>query len=131
MGLSAVAYIVMAGIPLATIAHRMGNAINSFPLLAVVLFIYVGCLLNATGMTERLYAAARVVVGRVRGDLAYVGILSELVLSGISGSALADVGALGSVQIKAMKEHGYPEDFAACITATGATLGPIFPPSIR
>ena len=130
MGLSAVTYIVVADIPLATIAHRMGNAINSFPLLAVVLFIYVGCLLNATGMTERLYAAARVVVGRVRGDLAYVGILSELVLSGISGSALADVGALGSVQIKAMKEHGYPEDFAACITATGATLGPIFPPSI-
>ena len=130
MGLSAVTYIVIAGIPLATIAHRMENSINSFPLLAVVLFIYVGCLLNATGMTQRLYAAARVVVGRVRGDLAYVGILSELVLSGISGSALADVGALGSVQIKAMKEQGYPEDFAACITATGATLGPIFPPSI-
>lgn len=130
MGLSAVTYIVIADIPLATIAHRMENSINSFPLLAVVLFIYVGCLLNATGMTQRLYAAARVVVCRVRGDLAYVGILSELVLSGISGSALADVGALGSVQIKAMKEQGYPEDFAACITATGATLGPIFPPSI-
>jgi len=130
MGLSAVTYIVITGIPLATIAHRMGNSINSFPLLAVVLFIYVGSLLNATGMTQRLYAAARVVVGRVRGDLAYVGILAELVLSGISGSALADIGALGSVQIKAMKEQGYPEEFAACITASGATLGPIFPPSI-
>lgn len=130
MGLTGVAYIFVSGIPLATIAHRMGNSINSFPLLAVVLFIYVGCLLNATGMTERLYAAARVVVGRVRGDLAYVGVLAELVLSGISGSALADVGALGSVQIKAMKEAGYTEEFAACITASAATLGPIFPPSI-
>jgi len=130
MGLSAVTYIVVTGIPLATIAHRMENAINSFPLLAVVLFIYVGCLLNTTGMTQRLYAAARMAVGRVRGDLAYVGVLAELVLSGISGSALADIGALGSVQIKAMKEQGYTEEFAACITATAATLGPIFPPSI-
>jgi len=130
MGLSAVTYIVATGVPLATIAHRMGNAVNSFPLLAVVLFIYVGSLLNVTGITHRLYAAARMVVGRVRGDLAYVNVLANLVMAGISGSALADVGALGNVQIKAMKEQGYRDDFAASITATAATLGPIFPPSI-
>jgi tripartite ATP-independent transporter DctM subunit len=130
MGLSAVTYIVATGVPLATIAHRMGNAINSFPLLAVVLFIYVGSLLNVTGITHRLYAAARMAVGRVRGDLAYVNVLANLVMAGISGSAIADVGALGNVQIKAMKEQGYRDDFAASITATAATLGPIFPPSI-
>jgi tripartite ATP-independent transporter DctM subunit len=130
MGLSAVTYIVVTGIPLATIAHRMGNAVNSFPLLAVVLFIYVGSLLNVTGITHRLYAAARMAVGRVRGDLAYVNVLANLVMAGISGSAIADVGALGNVQIKAMKEQGYKEEFAAAITATAATLGPIFPPSI-
>ncbi len=130
MGLSAVAYIVATGVPLATVAHRMENAVNSFPLLAVVLFIYVGNLLNATGMTHRLYAAARMVVGRVRGDLAYVNVLANLVMAGISGSAIADVGALGNVQIKAMKEQGYKEEFAASITASAATLGPIFPPSI-
>ena len=130
MGLSAVTYIVVMGIPLATIAHRMGNAVNSFPLLAVVLFIYVGSLLNVTGITHRLYAAARMAVGRVRGDLAYVNVLANLVMAGISGSAIADVGALGNVQIKAMKEQGYKEEFAAAITATAATLGPIFPPSI-
>ena len=130
MGLSAITYMVIAGIPLATIAHRMGNAINSFPLLAVVLFIYVGSLLNATGMTQRLYAAARVAVGRVRGDLAYVGIVAELVLSGISGSALADIGALGSVQIKAMKDHGYDTEFSVGVTAASSTLGPIIPPSL-
>ncbi len=130
MGLSAVTYIVATGVPLATIAHRMGNAVNSFPLLAVVLFIYVGSLLNVTGITHRLYAAARMAVGRVRGDLAYVNVLANLVMAGISGSAIADVGAQGNVQIKAMKEQGYKEEFAAAITATAATLGPIFPPSI-
>jgi tripartite ATP-independent transporter DctM subunit len=130
MGLSAVTYIVVTGVPLATIAHRMENAVNSFPLLAVVLFIYVGSLLNTTGTTQRLYAAARIFGGRVRGHLAYVGIIAELILSGISGSALADIGALGNVQIKAMKDQGFPVEFAACMTATAATLGPIFPPSI-
>jgi len=130
MGLSAVAYIVIAGIPLATIAHRMGNALNSFPLLAVVLFIFVGSLLNATGITHRLYEAAKLVVGRVRGGLAYVNVLANLVMAGISGAALADIGALGNIQIKAMKEQGYKEEMAASITVAAATLGPIFPPSI-
>ena len=130
MGLSAATYILVTGVPLATLAHRMGNAVNSFPLLAVVLFIFVGSLLNATGMTQRLYAAARMIVCRVRGDLAYVNVLANLVMAGISGSAIADVGALGNVQIKAMKEQGYSEEFAACITVTAATIGPIFPPSI-
>src|SRR4030042_998331 len=130
MGLSAATYILVTGVPLATLAHRMGNAVNSFPLLAVVLFIFVGSLLNATGMTQRLYAAARMIVCRVRGDLAYVNVLANLVMAGISGSAIADVGALGNVQIEAMKEQGYSEEFAACITVTAATIGPLFPPSI-
>ncbi len=130
MGLAAVAYILIMGVPLSTVAHRMTNAINSFPLLAVVLFIYVGNLMNATGLTHRLYDAARVLVGRVRGGLAYVNVLANLVMAGISGSALADVGALGNVQIKAMKEQGYPVEVAAAVTASAATLGPIFPPSI-
>ena len=130
MGLSAIAYMVVAGIPLATIAHRMGNALNSFPLLAVVLFIFVGNLLNATGITHRLYEAAKLVVGRVKGGLAYVNVLANLVMAGISGAALADIGALGNIQIKAMKEQGYEEEVAASITAAAATLGPIFPPSI-
>ncbi|RPI02145.1 MAG: TRAP transporter large permease subunit, partial [Zetaproteobacteria bacterium] len=130
MGLSAVTYIVVTDIPLATVAHRMGNALNSFPLLAVVLFIFVGSLLNATGITHRLYEAAKLVVGQVRGGLAYVNVLANLVMAGISGAALADIGALGNIQIRAMKEQGYKEEVAASITAAAATLGPIFPPSI-
>ena len=130
MGLSAVAYILVNDIPLATMAHRMGNAVNSFPLLAVVLFIYVGSLLNATGITPRLYEIAKAVVGRVRGSLAYVNVFTNLVMAGISGAALADIGALGTIQIKAMKDQGYKADIAAAITSAAATVGPIFPPSI-
>jgi tripartite ATP-independent transporter DctM subunit len=130
MGLAAVVYILVTDVPLATVAHRMTNAINSFPLLAVVLFIFVGNLLNVTGITTRLYEAAKMVVGRVKGGLAYVNVLANLIMAGISGSALADVGALGNIQIKAMKEQGYNEEVAASITVTAATLGPIFPPSI-
>ena len=69
-------------------------------------------------------------VGRVRGGLAYVNVLANLVMAGISGAALADIGALGNIQIKAMKEQGYKEEVAASITVAAATLGPIFPPSI-
>lgn len=130
MGLSAITYILISGIPVATVAHRMGNAVNSFPLLAVVLFIFVGSLLNATGITPRLYEMAKAVVGRVRGSLAYVNVFTNLVMAGISGAALADIGALGTIQIKAMKEQGYRADIAAAITAAAATVGPIFPPSI-
>ncbi len=130
MGLSAVAYILVNDLPLATVAHRMGNSINSFPLLAVVLFIYVGSLLNATGITPRLYEVAKAVVGRVRGSLAYVNVFTNLVMAGISGAALADIGALGTIQIKAMKDQGYKEEIAAAITTAAATVGPIFPPSI-
>jgi tripartite ATP-independent transporter DctM subunit len=130
MGLSAVTYIVISGMPLATVAHRMSNSINSFPLLAVVLFIYVGSLLNATGITPKLYDVIKALVGRVRGSLAYVNIFVNLVMAGISGAALADIGALGTIQIKAMKEQGYKAEFASAITAAAATVGPIFPPSI-
>lgn len=130
MGLAATAYIVIADMPLATVAHRMSNAINSFPLLAVILFIYVGNLLNSTGITTHLFRSIRVVVGRVRGGLAYVTVVANVIMAGISGAALADIGALGNIQIKAMKDQGYDKIFATCLTGSAATIGPIFPPSI-
>ncbi len=130
MGLSATAYIVIADMPLATVAHRMSNAINSFPLLAVILFIYVGNLLNCTGITNHLFKAVRIVMGGVRGALAYVVVVANIIMAGISGAALADIGALGNIQIKAMKDQGYDRVFATCLTGSAATIGPIFPPSI-
>ncbi len=94
------------------------------------LFILAASLLNATGVTTHLFDLVRMLFGRIRGGVAQVSVLVSLVFSGISGAALADIGALGAVQINQMKAQGYREDFAAGVTMAAATIGPIFPPSI-
>jgi tripartite ATP-independent transporter DctM subunit len=108
----------------------MVNALNSVPLLAVPLFILAGNLMNTSGISDRIFRSARIFVGRMKGGLAQVNILASLIFSGISGAALADVGGLGNVEIRAMRDQGYPDEQSAAITAASATIGPIFPPSI-
>lgn len=130
MGIAGVAYIVIAGIPLSVVAHRMGNAVNSFPLLAVPVFIFAGSLMNTSGITTRIFDFAKLLIGPIRGGLAQVNVIASLIFSGISGAALADIGGLGQIEIKAMEEQGYKSELAAGITAASATIGPIFPPSI-
>ncbi len=130
MALSAIPFVLAGGIPLNLVAHRMINQLNSFPLLAVPMFILAANLMNTSGITNRLFAFARVLVGGFRGGLAQVNIFASLIFSGISGAALADVGGLGNIEIKAMKEQGYSAEDAAAITVASATIGPIFPPSI-
>ena len=130
MGIAGITYIVIAGIPLSVIAHRMGNAVNSFPLLAVPVFIFAGGLMNTSGITTRIFDFAKLLIGPIRGGLAQVNVIASLIFSGISGAALADIGGLGQIEIKAMEEQGYKSELAAGITAASATIGPIFPPSI-
>jgi tripartite ATP-independent transporter DctM subunit len=130
MGLSAAAVIWWNDFPLAVIAQRSVNALDSSPLLAVPLFIFAACLFNEAGITRHLFELIRVMIGRIRGALGHVAVLTNLVFSGISGAALADIGALGGTQIKLMREQGYRDEFSAGITMAAATLGPIFPPSI-
>jgi tripartite ATP-independent transporter DctM subunit len=130
LGLSSVFYLLTSNIPLSVLAHRLPNALNSFPLVAVPVFIFAGCLMNTSGITDRLFKTARIMVGRRKGGLAHVNILASLIFSGISGAALADIGGLGKIEIKAMKDQGYDPGDAAAITAASATIGPIFPPSI-
>lgn len=130
MGISGLTYIIIQEIPLSVIAQRMGNAVNSFPLLAVPVFIFAGCLMNSAGITTRIFTFAKLLIGPVRGGLAQVNVLASLIFSGISGAALADIGGLGQIEIKAMEEQGYQPEVAASITAASATIGPIFPPSI-
>ncbi|NLG84028.1 MAG: TRAP transporter large permease [Firmicutes bacterium] len=130
MGLPSVVYILSKGIPLSILAQRMVNSINSYPLLAVVLFIFVGNLMNTSRITDRLFNAVKLFVGSIRGGLAHVNVLGSLVFAGMSGAALADVGGLGNVEIKAMKDQGYKLETALAITLASATIGPIFPPSI-
>lgn len=130
MGLTSIIYLIVEQIPLNVLAHRMLNSVNSFTLLAVPLFIFAGNLMNTSGISNRIFDFAKMLVGRVRGGLAQVNIIASLIFSGISGAALADVGGLGNIEIQAMKDQGYDSDLAASITAASATIGPIFPPSI-
>jgi tripartite ATP-independent transporter DctM subunit len=94
------------------------------------LFILAAGLMNSSGITERLFAFAKLLVGRLKGGLAQVNIVASLIFSGISGAALADVGGLGNIELEAMEKQKYPKTHAAAITAASAVIGPIFPPSI-
>ncbi len=116
--------------PLAVIAQRIVNALDSTTLLAVPMFIFAAALFNVTGLTAQLFDFIRMVIGRIRGGLGYVTVLTHLVFSGVSGAALADIGALGKIQIDMMRVQGYKDHFSAGICMAAATLGPIFPPSI-
>jgi tripartite ATP-independent transporter DctM subunit len=123
-------YIYFNDLPIELLGQRMVYALDSFPLVAVPIFIFVGNLMNQAGITLRIYHFAQAAVGRAPGGLAQVNIFGSLIFSGMSGAALADVGGLGKIEIKAMAEHGFKKPFAAALTVATATVGPIFPPSI-
>ena len=106
------------------------NGATSFPLLAIPLFILAGAIMNASGISQRLIAFASALFGWIRGGLAHVSIGSSLFFAEISGSAVADVAALGSILIPGMKSKGYPAPFAAAVMSSAATLAVIIPPSI-
>src|SRR5215216_4804030 len=120
----------IAGYPDFVILHRMAGGIDSFPLLAVPFFILAGNLMNSAGITNRIYDFAVALAGWTRGGLAHVNIVGSVIFAGMSGTAVADAGGLGTIEIKAMQDHGYPTEFAVGITAASATLGPIIPPSL-
>ena len=130
LAIPAVTYILYAGFPVTMVAHRMTLALDSVPLLAVPLFILVGSLMNQSGMTTHIFRFASDLVSHWRAGLAQVNILVSLIFSGTSGAALADIGGVGQMEIRAMVERGYKRSFAAALTAASATVGPIFPPSI-
>jgi TRAP-type C4-dicarboxylate transport system permease large subunit len=131
MCLGALLYIWISGtIPPLTVVHRMVGGVDSFPLLAVPFFILAGSLMNSAGITNRIYNFALVLVGWLKGGLGHVNVVGSVIFAGMSGTAIADAGGLGTIEIKAMKDHGYPTEFALGITAASATLGPIIPPSL-
>ncbi len=130
LGLGSAAALWWFDMPLAVIAQRTVNSLDATTLLAVPMFIFAAALFNVTGLTAQLFDFIRMVIGRIRGGLGYVTVLTHLVFSGVSGAALADIGALGRIQIDMMREQGYHDRFSAGICMAAATLGPIFPPSI-
>ncbi|MFZ9252144.1 MAG: TRAP transporter large permease [Hylemonella sp.] len=128
---SALIYILWSGnIPPFVVIHRMVGGIDSFPLLAVPFFILAGNLMNNAGITNRIYNYALALVGWLKGGLGHVNVVGSVVFAGMSGTAIADAAGLGTIEIKAMKDHGYSTEFAVGVTAASATLGPIIPPSL-
>ena len=112
------------------IPQKLIGGINQFPLLAIPLFILAGEVMNKGGVTLRLIAVANVFVGHFRAGLAQVNIATSLLFAGLSGSAVADTSALGSMMIPAMEKEGYTRKFSAAVTAASSIIGPIIPPSI-
>ena len=105
------------------------NGIDSFPLMAIPFFMLAGELMNRGGITMRLVEFSQAFMGHLRGGLAHVNVLSSMLFAGLSGSAVADTSALGSMLIPAMEKQGYTRKFAAAITAASSVIGPIIPPS--
>lgn len=131
MAVASVAYLLVYNVaPDLIAAQRMIAGVESFPLLAVPFFILAGNLMNIAGVTGRIYSFALALVGWMKGGLAQVNIIGSVIFSGMSGTALADAAGIGTIEIKAMKDHGYPVEAAVGVTAASATLGPIFPPSL-
>src|ERR671916_847247 len=131
MAVASLLYILATGmVPDVIVAQRMIAGVESFPLLAVPFFILAGNLMNIAGVTGRIYSFAVALVGWMKGGLAQVNIIGSVIFSGMSGTAIADAAGLGTIEIKAMKDHGYSTEFAVGVTAASATLGPIIPPSL-
>jgi len=129
-GAALIYLLVVPGSPPFVVIHRMVSGIDSFPLLAVPFFILAGNLMNNAGITNRIYNYALSLVGWLKGGLGHVNVVGSVVFAGMSGTAIADAAGLGTIEIKAMKDHGYDTEFAVGVTAASATLGPIIPPSL-
>ncbi|MBL8698018.1 MAG: TRAP transporter large permease [Alphaproteobacteria bacterium] len=135
IAVACLAYMVLAdlggdGIPYELLPQQMLDGVDTFSLIAIPLFIFAGELMSVTGVTERLVRFALAYMGHIRGGLANVAVTTNFILSGVSGSAIADAAATGTVTIPEMKKRGYPTDFACAVVAASSTVGPIIPPSI-
>ena len=117
-------------VPMSLVVQRMTSGIDSFPLLAIPLFVLAGNLLNSGGIASRIFEFAMALVGHIRGGLAQVNVAASLVFAGMSGVAQADAAGLGTVEIREMRRRGFDPAFSAAVTAASAIVGPIIPPSV-
>ena len=130
MGLAAFAFVQFGALNDSIVPQKMGQAINSFPLIAAPLFILMGNILGAAKLTDRIVAFASACIGWVRGGYAHASILASMIFAGMVGSAVADAAGTGAIEIRAMRRAGYRAETAAAINAAAATIGPIIPPSL-
>ena len=130
LGLSSLAYLLLAGIPPVVMPQKMYAGMDVFVLLSIPGFILAGNLMNQGGITHRIIRFANALVGWIRGGLGLTNIAASMLFGGITGTAVADAASIGGVLIPGMKKAGYPADFSAAVTAASSTVGPIIPPSV-
>jgi tripartite ATP-independent transporter DctM subunit len=134
IGLTSVVVLLVTGgfadFPFGLLALRMMRGVDSFSILAVPLFMLAANIMNASGVTDRIFRFANCLVGHLRGGLGHVNVLASMVFAGMSGTAVADAAGLGALEIRAMKEAGYDAGFATGITGVSSVIGPIIPPSV-
>ena len=129
-GIASTLYILTNDLPIALTIQRTFYGIHDFTLLAIPLFVLAGNVMNISGVTIRILRFANALVGHTRGGLANANVVASIIFSGMSGSALADAGGLGTVEIEAMRREVIPRDSPVGVTGASATIGPIIPPSI-
>ena len=129
-GLSAVVGIYVDGLPMLNVASKLFAGLDSFVLLAAPFYIVAGELMNRGGISDRLIRFSTLLVGRIRGGTAYATIVASVLFAGISGTAVADIAALGQIFINSMPKEGYSKAFAAALVTAGSIIGPIIPPSV-
>ena len=129
-GLAALIGLWFEGLPFLNLASRMFAGLDSFVLLAAPFYIVAGELMNRGGISDRLIQLSTMLVGRIRGGTAYAAIVASVLFAGISGTAIADIAALGQIFINSMPKEGYSKAFAAALVTAGSIIGPIIPPSV-
>lgn len=131
IGIAAVAgMFATGGLHLMNVAQSTISGVNSFTLLAIPLFLLAGKIMNTGGVTKRLFKFARMMVGWLPGGLGHVNVLCSVIFAGMSGSAVADAGGLGAIELEAQREAGYDDEFSVGVTAASSLLGPLIPPSV-
>ncbi len=130
LGVAAVSTLWYFDLPLSMITQTMATSVNSFLLISVPLFILAGQIMERGGLSEKIFDASEAMVGRFRGGLGHVNIVSSFIFGGISGSSVADIASLGPITIRAMTSRGYPVPYSAALTLITSTLATLVPPSI-
>ena len=131
LGITSLGFLTFATkVPLIIVVQRLYTGVDSFVLLAVPLFIFVGVLMNSTRISEKIVNFSIALVGHLKGGLAVVNIIASMFFAGVSGTSMADTAAIGGIMIPVMKEKGYAADFTAAVTASSSTIGIIIPPSV-
>lgn len=124
-------FMLTSGMPQTLMTQRLIMAVgDSFSMLAIPFFMLAGTIMNAGGVATRIFDFCNTLVGHIPGGLGHVNVFCSVIFAGMSGSALADTGGIGAIELKAMKDQGFDEDFSAAITGASSCLGPIIPPSM-